>query len=241
MNAVSPAKQYLVISDYFGIMADFEAGQTFTNGAVDSRTHSRENSLSSDGWRGEEEQNKENTQTNALTRRDSGCSDDSGKLILRDGGQLKEESRTEVVSGIINPGFKSIHSQNGDSNGSTQIPEIPSRQPSTGGGTGTARHKVLKSGNMVSFVPEEEITLPTDGNLASFSADSMATFLRYLRLEDRLINHLHRNGLDGRKFGRLKDSDLDTLKLNNPVVVYFRDRTAPAVTKKAKPRLPFVL
>ena len=93
----------------------------------------------------------------------------------------------------------------------------------------------------VSSIPEEEITIPNDGNLASFSADSMATFLRCLRLEDRLVNHLHRNGLDGRKFGRLKDSDLDNLQLKNPVIVYFRDKTAPAVSKKPKQRLPFVL
>ncbi|KAL8622494.1 hypothetical protein ACOMHN_034157 [Nucella lapillus] len=97
---------------------------------------------------------------------------------------------------------------------------------------------------IVSSIPEVEITIPNNGNLAEFSADDMATLLRYLRLEDRLINHLHRNGLDGRRFGRLKDSDLDNLKLNNPVVVYFRDRTAPAVAKigkNARPRLPFVL
>lgn len=92
-----------------------------------------------------------------------------------------------------------------------------------------------------SSIPEEEITIPNDGNLASFSADAMATFFRYLRVEDRLINHLHRNGLDGKKFGRLKDTDLENLLLKNPVVIYFRDRTAPAVSKKPKQRLPFVL
>ena len=93
----------------------------------------------------------------------------------------------------------------------------------------------------MSSIPEEDITIPSDGNLASFSADAMATFLRSLRLEERLVGHLHRNGLDGRRFGRLKDADIDNLQLRNPVLLYFRDRTAPAVTKKPKQRLPFVL
>jgi hypothetical protein len=98
-------------------------------------------------------------------------------------------------------------------------------------------------GPLTASIPEEDIVIPPDGNLASFSADAMATLLRNLKLEDRLVNHLHRQGLDGKKFGRLKDSDLESLQLrHNPVVVFFRDRTAPAVSKKSgKQRLPFVL
>ena len=93
-----------------------------------------------------------------------------------------------------------------------------------------------------SSIPEVEITIPNDGSLASFSTDSMAAFFRCLRVEERLVGHLHKTGVDGRKFGRLKDSDLDTLQINNPVIVFFRDRTAPAANKKpAKNRLPFVL
>nr|KAG5711776.1 hypothetical protein BaRGS_023540 [Batillaria attramentaria] len=131
-----------------------------------------------------------------------------------------------------------IRLKNGEGNGH---PDMPPRAP-LGTGTGTARAKVIKSGNAVSSIPEEEISIPNDGNLSSFSADAMATFFRYLRLEDRLINHLHRNNLDGKKFGRLKESDLENLGLNkNPVLVYFRDKSAPPPSKKSKPRLPFVL
>ncbi|KAL8581613.1 hypothetical protein ACOMHN_049170 [Nucella lapillus] len=117
--------------------------------------------------------------------------------------------------------------------------ELPPRQPS-GSGTGTARHRVNKAGAS-STIPEVEIAIPNDGCLASFSADAMAGFFRHLRLDDRLVTHLHRNGLDGRRFGRLKDTDLDNLRLNNPVIVYFRDRTAPVANKKSKQRIPFVL
>ena len=76
----------------------------YENG-TNSSSHSRESSMSSERSQG---QNKENahTCTNALTRRDSDSSDVSGQqLILRDGGKLAEESRTEIVSGLFNPGF----------------------------------------------------------------------------------------------------------------------------------------
>ena len=88
-------------------MADFIAGgtmSTYENG-TNSSSHSRESSMSSERSQG---QNKENahTYTNTLTRRDSDGSDVSGQqLILRDGGKLAEESRTELVSGLFNPGF----------------------------------------------------------------------------------------------------------------------------------------
>lgn len=90
-------------------------------------------------------------------------------------------------------------------------------------------------------IPEVEFAIPDDGNLASFSADAMASFMKCLRVEDRIIGHLHRQSLDGRKFGRLKDNELENLNLKNPVLVYFRDRTAAAVTKKPKQRVPFIL
>ena len=87
-------------------MADFVAGVSLSNG-TNSSSHSRESSMSSDRSHG---QNKENTDThthaNTPTRRDSDSSDLSGQqLVLRDGGKLAEESRTDIVSGLNNPGF----------------------------------------------------------------------------------------------------------------------------------------
>lgn len=218
-------------------MADFLAGGEPISNGTGSSNHSRQSSMSSDRSHSSHSENA-NEQTNTLTRQGSGSSGSSGHLILRDGGRLIEESRTEHTQSVYEAGFHGL--KNGDSE---SHPDLPPRVPMSTG-TGTARAKVAKSGNTVLSIPEEEITIPNDGNLASFSADAMATFLRYLRIEDRLVNHLHRNNLDGKKFARLKDSDMESLGLSkNPVVVYFKDRTASAATSKksGKARLPFLL
>ncbi|XP_071117624.1 uncharacterized protein [Haliotis cracherodii] len=89
----------------------------------------------------------------------------------------------------------------------------------------------------VDSIPEEDITIPNDGCLHNFTADEMATFFRYMRVEDRLINHMHRKGLDGKKFSRLKDSEMDGLGLNNPIIKYFREKSM----KRTKGRMPFLL
>lgn len=238
-------------------MADFLVGHSSSE--TSSQTHSRGSSMSS------ERSNKENVTdprhgakapgphhkaSDAPWRdSDSGSDVSGGQLVLMDGGRLKEESRTEVAgSGLFNPAFlDQAPPHRSMKNGDEESLEIPARHPLPSGGLGTARQKVARSGNQVtqlysSPIPEEEITIPADGNLASFSADSLAHFLRCLRLEERLVAHLHRQGLDGKKFGRLKDADLEKLHLSkNPVLVFFRDRTAPAVAKKAKQRVPFIL
>ncbi|XP_076463320.1 uncharacterized protein LOC143295484 [Babylonia areolata] len=263
-------------------MADFLAGgpptstiaATTTNG-TSFTSHSRDSSMSSERSQGHKENASAatatatavaNVQTYAqATWRDSGeegggtgsdhSSSSGGHLVvLRDGGTLGGESRTDGVVVVVAPmAVVSPHGgvtrEGGESDGSGAGPqEVPPRQPvvaggggGSGTGTGTARHKVNKA---ASSIPEVDITIPNDGSLVAFSVDAMASFFRSLRLDDRLVSHLHRNGLDGRKFGRLKDTDLDNLKLNNPVIAYFRDRTAPAAVdkkNKKKQRLPFVL
>ena len=53
-------------------------------------------------------------------------------------------------------------------------------------------------------IPEEEFSIPADGNVSAFTTDAMAGLLRCLGVEERLVSHLHRQGLDGRRFSRLK-------------------------------------
>ena len=97
-------------------MADFLAGTTYTNGNHNddgSSTHSRHSSISSD--RSGSVQGHPD-RASACVVKDTGTpaghdvSDDSSdvssqQLILRDGGLLAEESRTEITSGIFNQGF----------------------------------------------------------------------------------------------------------------------------------------
>lgn len=85
------------------------------------------------------------------------------------------------------------------------------------------------------FIPEHDISIPKDGNLHDFSTEDMATFFRYMGIEDRIVNHVQKKGLDGARFSRLNDSDLERLEMKNPIMCHFRDRSATAKTSKKKP------
>lgn len=87
------------------------------------------------------------------------------------------------------------------------------------------------------FIPENEITIPSDGNLQGFSVDEMVTFFKHIGVEDRITNHLQRKELDGKRFSKLRDSDLETIGIKNPIIMHFRDKSS----KGKKQRLPFML
>ena len=89
------------------------------------------------------------------------------------------------------------------------------------------------------FIPEHEIDIPRDGSLFEFSADDMSTFLRYLGVEERIVTHVHKKSLDGVKFSKLKDSDLEALSMKNPIICHFRDRSIRE--KGGKKKKPFML
>ena len=84
------------------------------------------------------------------------------------------------------------------------------------------------------FIPEHDIEIPKDGNLHDFTADDMSTFFRHMGIEDRIVNHVQKKGLDGSRFSRLKDSDLERLEMKNPVICHFRDRSATGKAPKKK-------
>lgn len=86
------------------------------------------------------------------------------------------------------------------------------------------------------FIPENEITIPKDGNLSSFNTEEMITFFRHMGVEDKIVNHLQRKGLTGKKFSSLKDADLETIGIKNPIISYFRDKS-----KSSKKNVPFML
>ncbi|XP_062574968.1 uncharacterized protein LOC134236844 isoform X2 [Saccostrea cucullata] len=70
------------------------------------------------------------------------------------------------------------------------------------------------------------LVIPKDGNLQSFSVDEMATFFRYMRVNEEIVQRLHRKEMDGRKFGKLKDKTLEDLQIKNPILLHFRDRSS---------------
>lgn len=81
---------------------------------------------------------------------------------------------------------------------------------------------------------EQEFKLPADGNLERFSLDNMVTFFSHLQFTDRILARVRRRRIDGKRFAKLTDSNINTLELNNPFVIYFRDKS-----KKNEPK--FVL
>ncbi|KAK3601483.1 hypothetical protein CHS0354_027627 [Potamilus streckersoni] len=89
------------------------------------------------------------------------------------------------------------------------------------------------------LIPEHDIVIPKDGSLYEFSTDDMSTFLRYFGIEERIISHVHKKGLDGKRFSRMKDSDLEILGMKNPLICHFRDRSIKE--KIGKNKMLFVL
>lgn len=71
--------------------------------------------------------------------------------------------------------------------------------------------------------------------------DDMSTFLRHMGIEERIVTHCHKKALDGHKFSKLKDSDLDTLGMKNPIMCHFRDKSVKSKSGSRKKSLPFML
>lgn len=59
-------------------------------------------------------------------------------------------------------------------------------------------------------------------------------------VEERIVTHVHKKGLDGHKFAKLKDSDLEALSMKNPVICHFRDKSGTK-EKGGKKKAPFML
>ncbi|CAG5118548.1 unnamed protein product [Candidula unifasciata] len=153
--------------------------------------------------------------------------DDSSQrmLILSEGKDLASESITEPTQSVYENSNKSVLG-------------APTRPPfKLGSGYGTAKAKAAKSPFTAHTVPVEEITIPNDGNLSLFTSVQLANFLKCLKIDERIISHLYRKSVDGKRFGKMTDSELETLGMNNPVVVFFRSKSSG----KSKKKGPFML
>ncbi|KAJ8306095.1 hypothetical protein KUTeg_016640 [Tegillarca granosa] len=105
-------------------------------------------------------------------------------------------------------------------------PPLPSQPPRPMEKQLPPRMKVSRpSSASKKFIPENEITIPSDGNIQEFSVDEMVTFFKHIGVEDRIVNHLQRKELDGKRFSKLRDSDLETIGIKNPIIMHFRDKS----------------
>jgi hypothetical protein len=68
------------------------------------------------------------------------------------------------------------------------------------------------------------LTIPKDGDIQAFSVEEMSTFFRYMRINDVIVQRLIRKNMDGVKFSKLKDTDLENIGIKNPIITHFRDR-----------------
>jgi len=86
---------------------------------------------------------------------------------------------------------------------------------------------------LVPTIPGAEVTsLPKDGNLCAFSVLEMVTIFRMLQLPDELICRLSACKVDGKRFAMFSDKELDEMRMGNPIIKYFRDRSAASRKKR---------
>lgn len=110
-------------------------------------------------------------------------------------------------------------------------PPLPANPPRM---TETQKSRPSSGRTKQKFIPEHDIEIPPNGSLHDFSADDLATFFRHMGIEDRIVNHVQKKGLDGARFSRLNDSDLERLEMKNPIICHFRDKSISTKSPKKK-------
>ncbi|XP_064607025.1 uncharacterized protein LOC135471646 [Liolophura sinensis] len=72
---------------------------------------------------------------------------------------------------------------------------------------------------------DTDFEIPNDGNLYTYSVDNMMQFFKYMNFDDKIIKSLQRRKVDGRRFSKMTDDDLKKYGIDNPVVMYFRQKS----------------
>lgn len=170
-------------------------------------------------------------------------SSDTDSLHLKGGNCLLEESGTEATQANSYENFYTInHKSHTTETSDKKALNMASSVISLSNGSGTAKARAAKSpfsSPSATSIPEEEINIPNDSNISSFTCDQLANFLRCFNVDKKIISHLYRKKVDGKRFSRLRDSELENLGMKNPVIVFFRNRSS--VTKFAKKKQMWVL
>ncbi|GFO11332.1 hypothetical protein PoB_003783700 [Plakobranchus ocellatus] len=210
----------------------------YTNGVHDIESDSNNSSSSNNNNNNNNNKNNGNTSEETADTNSGGLpGQDSPGVQLKGGNKLLEESRTDVAKSPVGAGE--------DSGKHLSVPPThsrPAQNPgsagsvvSTSNGTGTAKARAAKSpytSPSLENIPVEEIRIPESANISSFTCDQLANFLRCFNVEGRVISHLHRKQVDGKRFSRLKDSELESLGMKNPVITYFRDKSHVKTAKR---------
>ena len=74
----------------------------------------------------------------------------------------------------------------------------------------------------LNFYFSVKVAIPPDGNLYNFSIKKMAEFFRQIKLSDDAVRTCIKNKVDGRKFSKFNEADLEKYGLMHPVVIHFR-------------------
>lgn len=156
------------------------------------------------------------------------------QIILNDGSELTGESRTEMTTSTY--GNVTPNTEKKDNLGT---PNRPLNKTLSSAPPGSAKAKAAKSpySTIPSTIPEEEIVIPNDANISNYTSDQLANFLRCLKIDERIISHLHAKSIDGKRFAKLRDSELENLGMKNAVVIFFREKSNVKVKRKG----PFML
>ncbi|CAL1547295.1 unnamed protein product [Lymnaea stagnalis] len=212
------------MADYFNTPGPVKPSAPYING-----NHSRQSSLGSGYSHGS---NKESDVSGEFSSDNASES----QVILRDGGDLTGESRTEVTASSFVYENVGLNTEKKDL---SVLPNRPLNKTLSAAPPGTAKAKAAKSpySTIPSTIPEEEITIPNDANISNFTCDQLANFLRCLKTDERIISHLHAKSIDGKRFAKLRDSELENLGMKNAVVLFFREKSNVKVKRKG----PFML
>ena len=69
------------------------------------------------------------------------------------------------------------------------------------------------------------VALPSNGNLYGFSVRRFNEFLQTMNVDESVLKSCRRNKIDGKKFSRMTDQDLEKHGLLQPIIIYFRKQT----------------
>lgn len=67
--------------------------------------------------------------------------------------------------------------------------------------------------------------IPVNGNIEGFSVDDMELFFRFLKIDENTVQRLRRRKMNGAKFAKMKEKDLEDFGLKNPILCYFKDKS----------------